>query len=151
MSLPDHLSIPAPRRSAEDRPAPLPLGPARPPATSRTLLNRAEICLRDSECAVRPADRYVSAHLSALRAATAVVVARCSRRDGSRPVSVWRILSEVAPELREWAEFFAARSERRVAAEAGIPGVSEGEAQEALRRAGEFFDVVGQCLSGAAR
>lgn len=148
MSLPANLSIPSPRRSTEDRPVPV---VSSSPAGARALLDRAGARLGEGECAGRPAERYVAAHLAALRAATAVVVARCSRRSGTRPVSVWRLLAEVAPELREWADFFAAHSARRAIAEAGSPGVSESEADEALRRAGEFFDVVDQFLSGAAR
>lgn len=151
MSRPAHLFVPAPRRSVEDRPTPLPAGVAAPPASALALLNQARTCLRDGESAAKPTERYVAAHLAALRSATAVVVARRPRRDGERPVSVWRLLADAAPELREWAEFFAAGSNRRAVAEAGIPGVSGDEADEVLRRAGEFLAVVGECVSGAAR
>jgi hypothetical protein len=153
MSLPPHMSIPAPRRPVEDGDWPgwRVAGSLTPPAGALSQLVQAGACLREAERAARPTERYVAAHLAALRAATAVLVARSWDRDGSRPVNVWRVLIEVAPELREWARYFAAGSSRRAAAEAGIPGVSSGEADDLMCRAGEFLDVVGRALLGASR
>jgi hypothetical protein len=151
MSLPARLAIPAPRRPADDCPA---AGPAvRPalPAGALSALIQARTCLNDAEQAARPVERYVAAYLAALRAATAIVVVRSPQRGSARLVSVWRLLGEVAPELADWAAFFAARSERRAAAEAGVPGVSDTDADEMLWRAVEFLGIVNRCLSGAAR
>lgn len=152
MSLSAHLSIPAPRRSPDDhgtgwgaKPSP----EAQPPAGALSLLIQARGCLHEARQTARPADRYVAAHLAALRAATAVVVARSWQREHSRPTSVWRLLTEAAPELRDWADFYAARSDRRAAAEAGIPGVTGRDADELVRRSGEFLDIVGRSLAGA--
>src|SRR5262249_23702058 len=64
--------------------------------------------------------RYVCAHLAALRAAAAVLTSReplDARRRG-RPRSVWVLLPEADPALREWAAFFAASADKRAAAEA---------------------------------
>jgi SAV_6107-like HEPN len=89
--------------------------------------------------------RYAAAHLSALRAAAAVLAARAqptpSRRN--RVTSVWMLLVMVAPELREWANFFAAGASKRAAAQAGIPRVvSAREADDLLRAAEQFVAVV---------
>ena len=49
----------------------------------------------------------------------------------------------VAPELNEWAAYFAAGAARRAAAEAGIPRVvSAREADDLLRAAEQFTAVV---------
>ncbi|GAA2799893.1 SAV_6107 family HEPN domain-containing protein [Saccharopolyspora taberi] len=152
MSLSAHLSIPAPRRSPDDhgvargdRPSP----EAQTPAGALSLLVQARGHLLDAKQASRPADRYVCAHLAALRAATAVVVARAWSLEHAKPTSVWRLLADSAPELRDWADFYAARSDRRAAAEAGIPGVTGQDADQLLRRSGEFLDIVGRSLLGA--
>ncbi|WP_229400227.1 SAV_6107 family HEPN domain-containing protein [Micromonospora okii] len=89
--------------------------------------------------------RYATAHLAALRAAAALLAARArpapTRRH--RITSVWVLLSTVAPELDEWAAFFAAAAGKRAAAEAGIPRVvSAREADDLLRAAEQFVAVV---------
>jgi hypothetical protein len=89
--------------------------------------------------------RYASAHLAALRAAAAVVAARAkpvpSRR--SKLTSVWDLLALVAPELGEWAAYFAASAGKRAAAEAGIPRVvTAREADDLVRAATSFVSVV---------
>jgi len=49
----------------------------------------------------------------------------------------------VAPELTEWASFFAAGAAKRAAAEAGIPRVvTAREADDLLRAAEQFIGVV---------
>lgn len=90
--------------------------------------------------------RYAAAHLAALRAAAAVLAVRArpvvpSRR--SRATSVWTLLAHVAPELSEWAAFFAHGATKRAAAEAGIPRVvSAREADDLLRAAEEFVTEI---------
>jgi SAV_6107-like HEPN len=98
-----------------------------------------------------PADglRYATAHLAALRAAAAVLAARArpEPRRRSRMTSVWTLLAAIAPELREWAAFFAAAASKRAAAEAGIPrAVSTREADDLTAAAEQFVAVVGQAL-----
>ncbi len=94
-----------------------------------------------------PAERFAAAHLAALRAAAAVLAARArptgpSARRG-RPTSAWVLLTEVAPELSEWAAFFAAGADKRAAAEAGLRGaVSAREADDLLRDATTFLALV---------
>ena len=88
--------------------------------------------------------RYAAAHLAALRAAAAVLAARArpEPRRRNRITSVWTLLNAVAPELGEWAEYFAAGASKRVAAEAGIPRVvTAREADDLVRSAREFIEV----------
>src|SRR5690606_34012658 len=92
---------------------------------------------------------YATAHLAALRAAAAVLAARARPVPGrrGRPTSVWALLAKVAPELAEWAEFFAAGAAKRAAAEAGIRNaVTTREADDLLRDAGRFLVVVESTL-----
>jgi hypothetical protein len=89
--------------------------------------------------------RYATAHLAALRAAAAMLAARARPAPGSRNrvTSAWTLLVLVAPELGEWASFFAAGASKRAAAEAGIPRVvSAREADDLLRAAEQFVAVV---------
>ncbi|WFE21034.1 SAV_6107 family HEPN domain-containing protein [Solwaraspora sp. WMMD937] len=93
--------------------------------------------------------RYAAAHLSALRAAAAMLAARArpapTRRN--RVTSVWALLMMVAPEMAEWATFFAAGASKRAAAEAGIPRVvTAREADDLLRSAGQFVSLVEDTL-----
>ncbi|PZF91231.1 SAV_6107 family HEPN domain-containing protein, partial [Micromonospora deserti] len=61
--------------------------------------------------------------------------------------SVWVLLSGVAPELDEWARFFALGAGKRAAAEAGIPRVvTAREADDLLRAAEQFVTVVETAL-----
>jgi hypothetical protein len=57
------------------------------------------------------------------------------------------LLAEVAPELGEWATFFAAGAAKRAAAEAGSTrAVSEREADDLVRDADRFLGVVESSL-----
>lgn len=135
-------------------------------------------------------ERYVEAHLGALRAAAALLAARSmpgsvgapatsgttirAGRSGvparagttglpapggparllvgssrSRPRSVWELLPRVAPELTEWAAFFAASARRRAAVERGSQVVAR-ESDDLLRQAEIFLEIV-QDLLGLPR
>lgn len=86
--------------------------------------------------------RYAAAHLAALRAAAAVLAARATPapRQRRQPVqSVWALLTLVAPDLGEWALFFADRGSKRAAAEAGIPRVVSAQEADDLLDASERF------------
>lgn len=143
------LSIPVPRSPADDFAGSL--EPAVQGAGVVSLFVQARACLHDAEQAASPQERFAAAHLAAQRAATAVVTARAGAREGARPASVWQLLPKAAPELREWAEFFASGTDRRALAQAGIPGISLREANDLLLRAGAFVDVVGRSLPGVCR
>jgi hypothetical protein len=114
------------------------------------LLGLAQRGLAEAARTTAPGERYALAHLAALRAAAAVLACRTrpapARR--SRPRPAWVLLAEVAPELREWAEFFAAGAAKRAAAEAGLAGVvSPREADDLLRDAQSFLALVETTLS----
>lgn len=129
-----------------DRPA-LPVG---------ALLRLARRGLLEADSATVPAERYAAAHLSALRSAAAVLACRARPGTGtgrrSRPTSAWVLLAAVAPELGEWAAFFAAGARKRAAAEAGLPhAVTAREADDLVREAEQFLLVVETTLGLAAQ
>jgi hypothetical protein len=124
--------------------------PHRPP---RELLALARHGLGEAAVTRASGPRYATAHLAALRAAAAVLAVRArplppgTRRQRSRPTSVWVLLTQVAPELGEWATFFAAAAVKRAAAEAGLPRVvSAREADDLLRDAERFCALVEMTL-----
>ncbi|GGL96607.1 MULTISPECIES: SAV_6107 family HEPN domain-containing protein [Micromonospora] len=96
--------------------------------------------------------RYAAAHLAALRAAAALLAARArpSPARRNRVTSVWVLLGTVAPELDEWARFFASAAGKRAAAEAGIPRVVNAREADDLLRAAEAFVTVVETALGIA-
>lgn len=118
-----------------------------PPVTAAAadLVAAARRGLAEAAMAARPAERYVAAHLAALRAAAAILAVRARPRParGRRPASAWALLGEVAPDLAEWAGFFAAGAGKRAAAEAGLArAVAPREADDLLRDAEAFLGLV---------
>ncbi|HWB66746.1 MAG TPA: SAV_6107 family HEPN domain-containing protein [Mycobacteriales bacterium] len=108
----------------------------------------ARRALGEAEQATDLGERYAAAHLAALRAAAAVLAAQ-ARPDAEhpmrrgRPTSVWTLLDRIAPELGEWAAYFAAGADRRIAAQAGLRGaVTARQADDLMRDAGLFVDLV---------
>lgn len=115
------------------------------------LLITARRGLLEATLAETAEQRYAAAHLAALRAAAAVLAARARPRSHrSGPRSVWALLANIAPELGEWAQFFAAGSAKRSLAAAGISVVSSREADDLLRDAELFCDRVTAMLSASA-
>lgn len=118
---------------------------ALPHRTPAQLLALARRGLEEAEQTRPDGLRYATAHLAALRAAAAVLAARARPVPGrrGRVTSVWALLVMVAPELDEWAAFFAVGAAKRAAAEAGIPRVvSAREADDLLRAAEQFVALV---------
>lgn len=115
------------------------------PASVGSLLSQAKTTWAEAVLEPRVTEKYRSAHLAALRAAAAVLAMRArpvatTRR---RPTSAWVLLQAVAPELSEWTVYFADSAHRRAAIEAGaLSVVSEREADDLLRAAGEFIAIV---------
>lgn len=117
------------------------------PNAALDLVDRAHDGLVAARRATTPADRYVLAHLSALRAAAAVLAVRGRPRRRGGPLNVWQVLPRVAPELGEWAAFFAASAPRRAAVEAGRADVvGARDADDLLRDAEMFSRLVSDCL-----
>jgi hypothetical protein len=120
--------------------------PAFLPAATHSYLERAAESLREAITSTGAPERYAHAHVSALRATAALLAARAqpvppSRR--ARQRNAWVLLAEVAPELAEWASFFAAGAAKRAAAESGSRrAVSEREADDLVRDADRFLALV---------
>ncbi len=118
---------------------------ALPRRSCSALLDTAQAGVVAAAASSDPAQRYVQAHLAALRAASAVLAARArpapSRR--GRSPSVWSLLTVVAPDLGEWAAFFAAGASKRAAAESGFAQtVSSRDADDLLRDTQTFLGLV---------
>jgi hypothetical protein len=120
-----------------------------PPAT-HAYLARAAASLQEAMTASEVPVRYACAHVAALRATAALLAARAApvvSRRGRQQKNAWVLLAEVAPELAEWAAFFAAGAAKRAAAEAGSRrAVTEREADDLVRDADRFLGVVEECL-----
>ena len=118
---------------------------SRPPvsAAALMLIDRSTAGLLQACAARTPGERYVAAHLAALRAAAAVLAVRGRSTGRGGPRSVWEVLPRVTPELGEWAAFFAATASRRSAIEAGRGSVvTAREADDLLRDAEAFQHAV---------
>ena len=128
----------------------LPLPPALPAAAAQ-LLGQAHRGLEEAAATADPRERYATAHLGALRGAAAVLAARTRPEPARRrPRSAWVLLGQVAPELAEWATFFAAGAAKRAAAEAGLSrAVTEREADDLVRDVGTFLAVVENCFDSS--
>ena len=120
------------------------------PATTHSYLGRAAESLREAMTSTDVPTRYAGAHVAALQAAAALLSARArpvasGRR--RRQKNAWVLLAEVAPELGEWAGFFAAGASKRAAAEAGSTrAVTAREADDLVRDADRFLGVVETAL-----
>lgn len=119
------------------------------PATTHSYLARSAESLSEAISATEVPTRYACAHVAALRAAAALLSAR-ARPTGTRrraQKNAWVLLAEVAPEMGEWATFFAAGAAKRAAAEAGSSrAVSGREADDLVRDADRFLALVEQSL-----
>ncbi len=110
---------------------------------AQDLLVRAARELRAAEGAADPADRFLHAHLAALRTAGAVIAVRGRPTARARARTAWEILSRVAPEYRAWATYFAAGADLRAALESGRRSeVSQARADHVLSMARMFLGAV---------
>lgn len=109
-------------------------------------LQRAERALLEAGSSTEHTRRYACAHVAALRAAAAVLAVR-TRPHPRGERNAWVLLTRVAPELAEWAAFFAAGAGKRQAAEAGLSrSVTAREADDLLRDAETFLHVVAELV-----
>lgn len=116
------------------------------PTSARELLERSRAGLLQAQVARSAGERYVAAHLAAIRSAAAVLAVR-GRPSRRGPTNVWAVLPLVAPELSEWAAFFASGAPRRAAVEAGrTEVVTTREADDLMRDAGTFAGLVAELL-----
>ena len=115
------------------------------PATTHSYLARAAESLREAIGSTEVPTRYAVAHVSALRATAALLAARAQPAPARRKTqkNAWVLLAEVAPELSEWAAFFASGAAKRAAAEAGSRrAVTAREADDLIRDADRFLGVI---------
>jgi hypothetical protein len=120
------------------------------PAATHSYLARAASSLQEAMATSEVPMRYALAHVAALRATAALLAARATptlpARKG-RQKNAWVLLAEIAPELAEWAAFFAAGASKRAAAEAGSRrAVTEREADDLVRDADRFLGLVEESL-----
>ena len=119
-------------------------------AATHSYLGRAAESLREAITSTSVPERYAHAHVSALRATAALLAARAQPAmpgRGRRQKNAWVLLAEVAPELSEWASFFASGAGKRAAAEAGSRrAVNAREADDLVRDADRFLALVESSL-----
>ncbi|WP_246246690.1 SAV_6107 family HEPN domain-containing protein [Isoptericola sediminis] len=121
------------------------------PERVQQLLARADAELAEAVDARDSGDRFVHAHLAALRAAAAVVARHddVPRRGRARPV--WELLSRVEPELAAWSVYFASGARLRAVVDSGHGDqVPARRADELLACAEDFRDEVGLRLDPRA-
>ena len=87
-----------------------PIGASRAPVSprARELVHRADAELLAAQYSSEAWEQFSHAHLAALRAGAAVVASRGTPGGRRPPRTVWAMLHQVAPELDEWSDYFAA-------------------------------------------
>ena len=121
-----------------------------PPRSAAALLREARAGIAEAQKDTVASGRYATAYLAALRAAAAMLALRGRPHRGrARPASAWVLLAKLAPEMGEWADFFAAGSSRRAAILSGVTrGVTQRDADDLVRAAATFADLVGDEVAG---
>lgn len=128
------------RQAARREAAP---GPVAVSPEVASLLARADAELVAATLATDAADRFLHAHLAALRAAAAVVALRGRPSPRSRARTVWDMLALVEPGLAAWSGYFAGGARLRAALDAGRPvEVDPARADELVVCAEDFRDEV---------
>ncbi len=115
------------------------------PASTHSYLERSAESLREAIICADVPQRYALAHVAALRATAALLAARAQPLPAARrrQKNAWVLLTEVAPEFKEWAAFFSSGAQKRAAAEAGSRrAVTEREADDLVRDADRFLALV---------
>lgn len=125
-----------------------PRPPAPPEAVS--LLAQARHGLADAGRERTLAARFAASYLSALRAGAAILAAKGRpHRRAAKPQSTWALLASTAPEVAQWAEYFAARSATHASAQAGITrGIDDAMVDDQRRRAEEFVALAHRVVHG---
>lgn len=114
-------------------------------ASSADLLTQAWRAIAEAQAAERAEQRFERASVAAVRAASAVLAGCPTRVRGARAQSVWTLVVRCAPELREWADFFAAATRTCVRLRSqGVPsgGITQRLADDLLRDADRFTHEV---------
>lgn len=121
------------------------------PVSALELLARSDGELVAAQLAGSVGERFVHAHLAALRAGAALLEVTGRPRRRPTPRTVWDMVAAVAPELEQWTTFFAAGARLRAAIESGRDGVVDADRTDRTVAAAEDFqDVVRRRLSADA-
>lgn len=117
-------------------------------AAARALLATCDGELATAAVALDPADRYIAAHLAAVRAASAYVdlLGPTGSRKGRR--TIWEQLVAIDTCWVPWAAFFAAGTRLRRAVEMGVP-VATSVADEMTAYAEDFRDEIAMAIHPA--
>ena len=119
------------------------------------LLDRSHATLEQAAQSRCAGDRYIQAHLGALRAGAALMAARPAgrgaggRRGGIRNVS--QAVAASAPELGEWSAYLSWCTHRRQAIETEGAPAGQREADDLLRAAATFVGLIEAALGVPAR
>lgn len=108
------------------------------------LVARCDSELLVAQLATDPADRFLHAHLAALRLAGALLLAAGARPPRGRPRSAWDRLSAAVPAYATWSAFFTSGARMRAAFDAGVATVDDAFATTWVEAAEDFRDAV--CL-----
>lgn len=113
------------------------------PAATRSLLARCDAELLAAQFSSDPADRFLHAHYSALRAAGALLEARGKSRVRGQSGNVWQLLARHVPDLGRWSATFQESARFRSAIDSGrFDLVDEDRADQLLAGAEDFRDAV---------
>lgn len=124
-----------------------------PPLSRRieALLSRSDAEVVAARLSQDPAERYLHAHLAALRAGAALVERSSTLRRRGAPRTVWDLVADARPGLAQWAGWFAAAAPRRAAIESGRwETVEDAEADAHVAAAEQFQDLVRAELGAAS-
>lgn len=112
----------------------------------KDLLRTALSGLDDAYQATTPEERYVAAHVAALRAGAALLATRAKPVRSSRIRSVWQMVPAIAPELGEWCAYFDVVGRRRIFVEIGREHVTQRQADDLVRDAEAFLEQIAGIL-----
>jgi len=118
------------------------------PTSVVTLLSQAKTTWAEAVLEHRPAEKYRSAHLAALRAAASVLAlrARPAVSVRRRPTSAWVLLDRIAPELSELCAYFADSARHRVGQQQADRPVRLEHQGELAQRQRPIRDVLQQAV-----
>ena len=122
------------------------------PASVESLLSQAKTTWAEAVLEPRAAEKYRSAHLAALRAAAAVLALRARPAAAGPPPADQRLGAARGGRARNCPNgppTSPTAPARRAAIEAGVTSVvSERDADDLLRAAGEFIAIVERMVGG---
>ncbi|WP_182113637.1 MULTISPECIES: SAV_6107 family HEPN domain-containing protein [unclassified Actinotalea] len=127
-------------------------GTERPvPPSAVELLARSDAELTAAQLAGSEEERFLHAHLAALRAGAALLEVTGRPRRRPVPRTVWDMVAAVAPDLSPWTTFFAGGAPVRAALESGREHeVGAEQAERTVAAAEDFQDAVRRTLGADA-